>query len=74
VKNPRTWSSGSVHPLPLGRLAFQLGADCFVALVRGRRKDQGSEARGWWVPGVPGRGWMEVGDVDMADMGYISSY
>ena len=42
----RTWKGGITTDIAVGRLAFRLGSDCFVALVRGRRTDEGDEAVG----------------------------
>ena len=39
----RTWKGGITTDIAVGRLAFRLGSDCFVALVRGRRTDEGDE-------------------------------
>ena len=40
----RTWKGGITTDVAVGRLAFRLASDCFVALVRGRRTDEGDEA------------------------------
>ena len=42
----RTWTA------ELGRLAFRLGSDCFVALVRGRRPEEGDAAEVVGIGGV----------------------
>mgnify|MGYP002803518647 FL=1 len=36
----QTWRGGLNDGIALGRLAFRLGDACFVAMVRGRRKDE----------------------------------
>jgi len=39
----QTWKGGITTDIAVGRLAFRLASDCFVALVRGRRTDEGDE-------------------------------
>ena len=48
----RTWKGGITTDIAVGRLAFRLDSDCFVALVRGRRTDEGDEV-GRWAPLFP---------------------
>jgi len=40
------WEGGKTEGVGIGRLAFRLGSDCFVALTRGRREDEDDNVAG----------------------------
>ena len=40
------WEGGQTEGIGIGRLAFRLGSDCFVALTRGRREDEDEDVAG----------------------------
>ena len=50
------WEGGKTEGVGIGRLAFRLGSDCFVALTRGRREDEDDNVAGvggtWGLTGL----------------------